>query len=41
MLGRVEHHQLSLADGAWVAYTRWAHKGGFDLEPNPSRTDDG
>jgi glutathione S-transferase len=26
---------LSLADVALVAYTRWAHEGGFDLEPYP------
>jgi glutathione S-transferase len=27
--------QLSLADVSLVAYTRWAHEGGFDLEPYP------
>jgi glutathione S-transferase len=26
---------LSLADISLVAYTRWAHEGGFDLEPHP------
>jgi glutathione S-transferase len=27
--------QLTLADVSLVAYTRWAHEGGFDLEPYP------
>ena len=27
--------QLTLADVALVAYTRWAHEGGFDLQPYP------
>jgi glutathione S-transferase len=27
--------RLTLADVALVAYTRWAHEGGFDLEPYP------
>jgi glutathione S-transferase len=27
---------LSLADVALVAYTRWAHEGGFDLAPYPA-----
>jgi glutathione S-transferase len=27
--------RLSLADVALVAYTRWAHEGGFDLQPYP------
>ena len=27
--------QLTLADVALVAYTRWAHEGGFDLKPYP------
>ena len=27
---------LSLADIALVAYTRWAHEGGFDLTPYPA-----
>ena len=26
---------LTLADVALVAYTRWAHEGGFDLQPYP------
>ena len=28
--------RLTLADVALVAYTRWAHEGGFDLEPYPN-----
>ena len=27
--------RLTLADVALVAYTRWAHEGGFDLQPYP------
>jgi glutathione S-transferase len=27
--------RLSLADVSLVAYTRWAHEGGFDLQPYP------
>ena len=27
--------ELTLADVALVAYTRWAHEGGFDLQPYP------
>ncbi len=29
-------HSLSLADIALVAYTRWAHEGGFDLAHYPA-----
>ena len=28
-------HKLTLADIALVAYTRWAHEGGFDLARHP------
>ena len=31
--------RLTLADVALVAYTRWAHEGGFDLEPYPKVRD--
>jgi glutathione S-transferase len=31
----VEGDSLTLADIALVAYTRWAHEGGFDLGPYP------
>ena len=31
--------RLTLADVALVAYTRWAHEGGFDLDPYPKVRD--
>ena len=31
--------RLSLADVALVAYTRWAHEGGFDLVSYPAIRD--